>query len=343
MEQGTFASAPLKAASIGLGWWSDALAASIASDRDKIQIVACTSRSQPKRAAFEERFGARGLASYEEVLAHSGVDAVILTTPHSMHGEHVRMAARAGKHVFVEKPLTLEASDGQRAADACHAAGVTLAVGHNRRFASGAHWLKQQIADGSLGTLLHIEANFSAPGALAYTADRWRANRIESPGGGIAGLGIHMIDLMCWLAGPVAAVNARAVQRAVTVDMDDTTSALFQFASGPTGYLGTCFACPYTTYVTVYGTKGNAHIDLDGNTGWFKPAGGGAAIPQTFDAHDTLRLELEEFADACRGRTAFRVTPDEAIHDVAVMQAMVASSAQGGTPVDPRRFQEKTP
>lgn len=339
MVRQTLPSPPVRAASVGLGWWSDELAKSLAPPSDKIRITACTSRSSAKRGAFEERFGARPIESYEQVLADPEVDAVILTTPHSMHGEHVRMAARSGKHVFVEKPLTLNAVDGRSAADACAAAGVVLAVGHNRRFSPGAQWLKDLVRDGALGTILHVEANFSAAGALSYTDDRWRANRVESPGGAIAGLGIHMIDMMTWLLGPIERVNAQAVRRAVSVDMDDTTSALFQFASGPTGSLSTFFACPYTTYITVYGTKGNAHVDPDANTGWLKPAQGGAAKDMSFAAVDTLRAELEEFATHCLGGTAFRVRPDEAIHNVAVMQAMVASAAVGGSPVRPGEFE----
>ena len=337
MSERTSSEAPVRAASVGLGWWSDELAKSVEGSSDKIRIAACTSRSREKRDAFQARFGARPLESYEQVLADPDIEAVILTTPHSLHGEHVRQAAGAGKHVFVEKPFVLEAEDGVRAAEACRAAGVVLAVGHNRRFSPAAQWLKKLVRDGTLGTILHVEANFSAPGALSYTEDRWRANRKESPGGAIAGLGIHMIDLMCWLLGPVKQVNAQAIRRAVSVEMDDTTSALFKFETGPTGYLGTFFACPFRTFVTVYGTNGNAHIDPEANTGWLRPANGKVAH-QEFEAVDTLRLELEEFAAACLSQGTYRVAAEEAVHNVAIMQAIVASAAAEGQAHDPRRF-----
>ena len=338
MIRQNLSSAPVRAASVGLGWWSDELAKSLTPPSEKIRIAACTSRSAEKRDAFQSRFGARPLDSYEQVLADPDIDAVILTTPHSLHGEHVRMAARSGKNVFVEKPFTLDAADGRSAAEACRAAGVVLAVGHNRRFSSGAQWLKDVVRDGVLGTILHCEANFSAPGALSYTEDRWRANRVESPGGAIAGLGIHMIDLMTWLLGPIDRVNGQAARRAVSVDMDDTTSALFQFAAGPTGSLSTIFACPYTAFVTVYGTKGNAHIEPDANSGWLRLAQGGTTEAMTFDPVDTLRGELEEFAAHCLGEVEFRVDPDEAIHGVAVMQSIVASAASDGAPIKPSQF-----
>ena len=78
----------LRVASVGLGWWSDELAKAVAGRSDRLRIVACTSRSAEKREAFAQRFGARAMADYEEVLAAADVDAVLLTTPHSLHAGH---------------------------------------------------------------------------------------------------------------------------------------------------------------------------------------------------------------------------------------------------------------
>ena len=324
----------LRAASIGLGWWSDELAGAIQGKSDQLRIVTCHSRSPEKRAAFAAKFGTAQHESYDAVLADPEVEAVILTTPHSLHAEHVTRAAGAGKHVFVEKPYTLTADSGRRAAAACEAAGVVLAVGHNRRFSAGAQALKAMWEGGDFGTVLHLEANFSAPGALSYTPERWRANRVESPAGALAGLGIHMIDLLCWLAGPINHVVAQVARRAVPVDLDDTTSAIFGFASGPTGYLGSVFACPYTSYLNVYGTKANAFASIDANRLMVQKPGG-QAEPREIAPVDTLKAELEEFAAACAGAGPFRVRPEEAIHNVAVMEAIAASAAQRSAPVDP--------
>ncbi len=324
----------LRAASIGLGWWSGELAQAVQDKSDKLRIVSCASRTAENRSRFAERFGAAPEESYDAVLADPEVDAVILTTPHSRHAEHVIEAAEAGKHVFVEKPFTLSAESGQRAAAACGRREVVLAVGHNRRYSPAGEAIKNMVEAGELGTLLHIEANFSAPGAMSYTPDRWRANRVESPGGALAGLGIHMIDLIAWLGGEVQRVTAQAKRRAVSVDMDDTTSALFELASGATAYLGSIFACPYTSFLNVYGTEANAFAGIDGNRLEVQPLG---EQPQarTIRPVDTLKAELEEFADACAGKLEFRVTPDQAIHNVAVMQAIAASAEAGGQPVEP--------
>jgi predicted dehydrogenase len=266
------------------------------------------------------------------VLDDPEVDAVLLTTPHSLHAGHVEQAAAAGKHMFVEKPFTLTEATARRAAAACARAGVVLAVGHNRRFSAAARALKEMVDGGEFGILLHAEANFSAPGALAYTPERWRASRTESPAGAIAALGIHMIDLLCWLLGPAARVTTQATRRAVPVDIEDTTSALLEFDSGATGYLGTLFACPYTSYLNLYGTEMNAFAAVDGDRLEVQRPGEHRA-PRTLGPVETLKAELEEFAAACNGEVTFRVRPEEAIHTIAVMEAMAASAAAGGRPI----------
>ena len=150
----------LRAASIGLGWWSNELAAAIQGKSQRIGIVSCYSRSQERRHKFADTFKTGTHETMEALLADRDIDAVILTTPHSLHGEHVIAAARAGKHVFVEKPFTLTATSGERAARACADAGVVLAVGHNRRFSAVTREIKRMVDDGEFGELLHIETNF---------------------------------------------------------------------------------------------------------------------------------------------------------------------------------------
>src|SRR5262249_50298485 len=99
----------VKVASIGVGWWGGGLADAARKDTG-LHTVACTSRSADKRAAFARARGCRDVSTYEAVLADAGVDGVLIATPHSVHAEQVVAAARAGKHVFVDKPFTLTAA-----------------------------------------------------------------------------------------------------------------------------------------------------------------------------------------------------------------------------------------
>jgi predicted dehydrogenase len=326
----------LRAVSIGLGWWSNELAAAIQGKSRKIGIVSCYSRSPDKREKFAATFGTGSHDSFAALLADPAIDAVILTTPHSLHAEHVIAAAKAGKHVFVEKPFTLTAESGRRAAEACAKAGVVLAVGHNRRFAAVTQELKRMADAGEFGQILHIETNFSAPSAMRWTEQSWRASRIESPAGGLAGLGVHMIDMFTFLAGRAERTLAVAKRRVLKVDVEDTTSALFDLASGATAYLGTLCAAPFTVICNVYGTKANAFAHVDADELRVEPAGG-QLIARPLQKVDTLLAELEEFADASAGRAAYRVRPEEAIHTVAVMEAITASAAAGGKAVVVRK------
>jgi predicted dehydrogenase len=330
----------IRAASIGLGWWAGELAQAIQAKSDRIRIDSCFSRSEAKRDGFAAKFGTRTHGSFEALLGDDSIDAILVTTPHSLHAEHAIAAARAGKHVFVEKPFTLTAASGRAAAEACSKAGVTLAVGQNRRFSATAQELRRMADGNELGTILHIEGNFSSPSAMKWPSDLWRASRVESPAGGLAGLGVHIIDLMTWLGGRVERTFGIAKRRVLPIDIDDTTSALFELESGATGYLGTMCAAPHTVTFNVFATKASVFANVDRNE-FRVERQGSEPVVKKLEPVPTLKVELEEFASACEGRGRFRVTPEEAIHTVAVMEAIARSAKEDGKPVEMTDWKRK--
>ena len=172
-----------------------------------------------------------------------------------------------------------------------------------------------------------MDANFSAPGALNYKKNFWRANRKESPGGAIAGLGIHMIDLMCFLGGKIKSVQSLVRKYAVNVDMDDTTSAIFEFNNKCTGNLTTIFACPFISTFNVYGTNMNIFSQIDSNKIMIVNKKGKVKNLNLIN-HDTLSIELEEFADSCMNKKKYRIDNKEAVHNVEIMEAIVKSSSR---------------
>src|SRR5574341_825741 len=123
---------PVRAAAVGIGWWSGVLADAVPKGTH-LKLVTCATRSAEKRAAFAKKYGCRQAESYEAILKDPEVEAVLLTTPHTLHADQVIAAAQVGKHVFVEKPFTLTVAEGRKSAEACRRAGVVLAVGHGRR------------------------------------------------------------------------------------------------------------------------------------------------------------------------------------------------------------------
>jgi predicted dehydrogenase len=123
----------INAAIVGLGWWGKTLVESVYGVSDKIQFVGGTTRSLSQDARqFASKFDFKLFSSYEEILADSNIDAVVLVTPNSVHAAQTIAAAEVGKHVFCEKPFALTKADATAAADACGKAGVTLGVGYNR-------------------------------------------------------------------------------------------------------------------------------------------------------------------------------------------------------------------
>ena len=200
-----------------------------------------------------------------------------------------------------------------------------LSVGHNRRYSSVSDFINNLNRQKKIGKILHIDANYSASGALKYKKKYWRANRKESPGGAVAALGIHMIDLMCYFGGKVKSVQSLVKKFAVKINMDDTTSALFEFSKNCTGNLTTIFACPYTTTFNVFGTNMNIFSDVDKNKIkiFYK---NGKIQKLNLANKDTLFLELQEFADNCKNRKKYRVKNSEAAHNVKIMEAIVKSS-----------------
>jgi predicted dehydrogenase len=271
------------------------------------------------------------------------VDAVVLATPHSMHAQQVIAAATARKHVFCEKPFTLTKASAEEAVNAASQAGVTLGLGYNRRFHPEIAKLRSRIRSGELGTVLHVEATMTFPNALLLKPDAWRANPQETPCGGLTPMGVHAIDGMIDLCGPVDHVFAQSFRRAVSVETDDTTSILLRMKDGMSGYLGTMTATGPGFSFQVFGSKG--WVRLEGmthvagasseerrtrlfGTCKFQPIKGPA---ETWEAErlDVSRASLEAFARAARGGPEYPIPTSEMIHGVAVTEAIVRSASSG--------------
>ena len=149
-----------------------------------------------------------------------------------MHATQVMAAAAAGKHVYCEKPFTLTKREAEDAVAAVRKAGVTLAVGYNRRFHPEMTKLREAIRAGELGTILHIEATMTFPNVLFINPAHWRADKSETPLGGLMPMGVHAIDGMIDLCGPIDHTFAQTFRRAAPIEADDTTSILLRMKDG---------------------------------------------------------------------------------------------------------------
>src|SRR5208282_3413582 len=321
----------LRTAICGVGRWGSRLIESVQGKSDKIQFVTVVTRNPAGQSALADKFGVKLTSIYADVLADGGIDAIVLATPHSHHHQEILAAAKAGKHLFVEKPFTLTRASAQDAVDACKAADVTVAMGFNRRYAPAWIDMMRRIGAGEVGHVLHVEAHFSGPSGYQLKPQDWRANQNESPAGAMTARGVHALDAMLQVAGPVATVYAYSDRRELSVDVDDTTSCLMHFANGVTGSLTTLHASTNFWRIHVFGSKGALEMRGDTELLFFEPDG--KMTRHTFDAVDKERAELEAFADAAAKKINFLIAPTEIVNNVAVMEAMVAS-ARSGRPVN---------
>ncbi len=265
----------------------------------------------------------------DAVLADRGIDAVLLATPHSLHPAQVTACAAARKQVFCEKPLALHRADAARMFAACRDAGVVLAVGHNRRFWPSMRALRDIVASGELGTILHIEGHNSNENSQNILAG-WRLSDEESPGGGLTGAGLHVLDAFVSMLGPVRRVYAQLRSREQGPPPLDTAAVLLEFASGITGTLATVRATPLYWRVHVFGTQGSAEV-LGEQTLVLRKSGGEPAR-MTYPAIDVLRAELDAFADAVENKAAFPVPEADVLATLSAFEAAL-QSMKSGAPV----------
>lgn len=331
----------IRAAIVGMGAWGQRLVNSVQGKSEVIGFTAGATRTPAKAAQFAQKHAIAMVQSYASVLADPLVDAVVLATPHSQHCTQIVAAARAGKSVFTEKPFCLSTADAEAAVRACAEHKVTLAVGYNWRFQPALQEIKRMLEDGRLGKLLHIEGNFCGPSTYRFPAGHWRHDRNEAPGGGMTGRGVHVVDAMIYLGGRIATVVAQSLRLAQDFGVDDTTSMLFRFQQGASGYLGSVIATAETWRMQVFGSNGWAEVgEVEHLTTWQLRYAlvdrGNLMLKKTpqvrqFPPTSTERAELEHFARAVAAGTPLELPGADGEHNVAVLEAILQSARDGST------------
>ncbi|MDE0148422.1 MAG: Gfo/Idh/MocA family oxidoreductase [Rhodospirillaceae bacterium] len=194
-------SEPVRLGIVGLGRAFVLTAPALRADRRIAPVAACAPRAD-SRAAFEAEFGGRGYVDLDGLLAHPGLEAVYIATPHGLHAEQAVAAAAAGKHVLVEKPLAVSMADGAAMVDACDRAGVALIVGPSHSFDAPVAQARASIESGALGRVRMIHAfNFTD---FLYRPRRPEELRTEAGGGVLFSQAVHQVDVVRVLAGGLA-------------------------------------------------------------------------------------------------------------------------------------------
>ena len=321
-----------------MGWWSDVLAdAMVRSGR--FEVVTCYTRSDQKRLAFAAKYGCEAAPAYDAMLADARVEAIVNTTPNNSHLDTTRAAARAGKHVFLDKPIANTVAEGAALTAACREAGVVLALGYQRRRESQFRWVRDRIDAGEFGRLVNAEANISRDRLGQIDLTSWRYTAAGMPGGVLLQIGIHYTDVLEYLLGPVVAVTGRLAQLVLPGDNPDVASVVLEHESGALSTLNASYASASEYYLlNVYGKEATAYYDLHQGLRYLK-RGEQTSTPVACDRADAIVSELEEFADAVRGRGAPEMDGEKGTRSLAVVLAGIRS-AQEGRRVEVREMME---
>ncbi len=324
----------IHAAVIGLGWWGKQITKCLqGSSRIRVTHGVDVAASQLGEFAREYRIKVSG--SIDDVLGDPSVAAIIIATPHSTHEDLCLRALAAGKQLFCEKPLTLTAAGAERILAACDKAGVTLGIGHERRFEPAMELLADKVKSGALGEILHLEANMSHNLFANLEASNWRVGAKDAPAGAMTALGIHVTDLFLSLVGRPQRVIARTARVYSKMTGDDHVSAQIDFASGVTGSLVCLSSTPYHGRFTVFGTQGWIEVKEIANVDQGQPsevtiadAKGNRSV-QSFAPQNTVLANFEAWAKAVSGEAPYRFSRDQLQDNVRVLEAIVTSAKEG--------------
>ena len=270
----------IDAAIVGLGWWGRTLVESVQGHSDDIRFVAgATGTRTDDTDRFLHTHQMKAADSFQALLSDRCVKAIVLATPDALHGRQVVAAARAGKHVFCEKPLALTRAEADAAIEAVRRTRVTLGLGYTRRFHPEMTRLRERIRSGGLGTVLHVEST------------TW---------GGGTPMGGHAIDGMIDLCGPIDSVYCQSLRRVVVIEGHDATVMLFRMRSGASGYLG-----------TMTGTGPGFSFQVFGSNGWVRLEGLTHAAGAPADEHRSQLFGTCKYqpAKGRSGRAGWRSVP----------------------------------
>ena len=230
--------------------------------------------------------------------------------------------------------LALTRADAERSVAACRKAGVMLGIGHERRYEPAMAEVRRLVRAGTLGTIMHAEANFSHDKLADVPAGDWRTSPKDAPAAGMTAMGIHLTDLFVDMFGPMSEVYAATTSRVAYPDNGDVISVHARFASGATGYLNAILVTPLYLRFTVFGSQ--AWVEVRNQSHPDTPGGAIHLVLQHRDGRrdarefawtDAVRENLEAFARAAEGRGEYPFTDEQKIANIAALEAIARSAA----------------
>src|SRR5580658_7895954 len=328
-------SRPVGIALIGMGWWGKKMLDVLEAAPAEIRVVrAVEPNIETVRALCAEK-AVPLTAHYADALDDPQVEAVVLATPHALHGAQIEAAVAAKKHVFCEKPLAMDKAGAEKAVRLCSDASLVLGMGHERRWEPPIVQLLARADSGEMGRIHQIEANFSHDKFLTLDRNNWRLQPDQAPAGGMTATGIHLLDLSVRLLGPAESVLCICEQLSSDLPQGDTVAAYVKFRGGGTSYVSASLANPFVSRFAVYGSKGwidirdKAHVEAP--EGWIVTSAtvGGPITTVEVPPAEAVKDNLVSFARAVRGAESYPISAAHLVDNIALLEAVFASAESG--------------
>jgi predicted dehydrogenase len=307
------------------------------------RVVAVSNRGVDKGREFASKYGAEFVADYQEVCARADVDYIDVCTFPDSHLDLVKACAANKKHVLVQKPIALTLADARAMIDIAQAAGVQLGVVSQHRFDDASIFLKKAIVGGRLGKILQADGYVKWHRPQSYYDRPGKGAWAVEGGGALINQGIHTVDVLQYLAGPVGEVCAHwQLAAAHTMESEDIVNALVRYKSGATGVIqaATAIHPGYPERMEFHGTKGSATITGDRLTAWDVQgdAGDDAPLATSVDsgAADPMAISLEpikrqflDFGNAVKNKTKPLLDGEEGFRALQIVLGVYESARSG--------------
>jgi predicted dehydrogenase len=292
---------------------------------------------------FAEKWGCEFVADYRALCARPDIDYVDVCTYPNFRLQAVEACAEHRKHALVQKPISTNLETARKMIDVAHSAGITLGVVSQHRFDPGSQFLYHSIRAGRLGKLLQADAYVKWHRPQAYYDKPMKGSWELEGGGALVNQAIHSIDVVRWIAGPVAEVYAHwQLGAAHKMESEDVANAVVRFTSGATGVIqgSTAFWPGYPERVEFHGAKGSAIMEGDRLTHWdvegddakdaplARDIASGAADPMAISI-EPIKAQFLDFGQACRDRRPPLVSGEEGYNALEIIIAIYDSARRG--------------
>jgi len=297
-------------------------------DAGNLQLVSCFDINMTANERVAKEFGATAAEGYDQLVNDPNVDAVSLVTPNHLHLEQIRKAVQAKKHIFVDKPITNTVAEAREAIGLAKKGSLILMVGHNTRRRQVFRRAKALLAEQRIGEIVAVEANLSRPAGLQAGLPAWKADRRTCALLPMMQLGIHFVDIVEYLIGPIERVSCFAGNIAMPNQVFDSTAAILQLKSGIPVSLTSYYVSADAYFVRIYGTKGTIHcFPLKLRLDLLQDGEPKETIEEDFSSEGpgSYILQMREFGDCVLRGVQPETGGNQGLRALAVIEAMVKS------------------